>query len=339
MQEVDFREVVGLNIKILSFFGVLPLNTTSIKVFILHIIKVVFLTDTLNREEFQPRNDYQREILKKYIELSKLATAVLLLISILTCCFWGIYPFTMVGGPFLPLVAYIPYDIDKSPNFELTYLGELIGITVSAFCCLSTDTLITGLYMVLCAQSMLLCDSLINIEEYSKIDSRDKDQNENSLNTAMIKNLHKCVKQHQCILKFAEKIESIFTVATFGQFIVSVLILCTTLFKLSTVTEVNLEFLSTVLYQLCMLIEVFVLCYFGNEATVKYHKLTSSAYHCNWLTANKSFKKQLIFFMTASQKELKVLAGGYITLSLETFAYILKSSVSYYTVLNQMNSN
>uniref|UniRef100_A0A6P7GAE8 Odorant receptor Or1-like n=1 Tax=Diabrotica virgifera virgifera TaxID=50390 RepID=A0A6P7GAE8_DIAVI len=295
--------------------------------------------DTLNREEFQPRSDCQREILKKYIKLSKLATAVLLTISMMTCCFWAIYPFTMEGGPFLPLVAYIPYNIDKSPNFELTYVGELIGIAVSAFCCLSTDTLITGLYMVLCAQCMLLCDSLINIEEYSKIDSRHTDQIENALNTAMIKNLRKCVKQHICILKFAEKTESIFTVATFGQFIVSVLILCTTLFKLSTVTELNLEFLSTVLYQLFILVEVFVLCYFGNEATVKYHKLTNSAYHCNWLAANKSFKKQLIFFMTVSQKELKVLAGGYITLSLETFAYILKSSVSYYTVLNQMNSN
>uniref|UniRef100_A0A6P7GLL9 Uncharacterized protein LOC114339652 n=1 Tax=Diabrotica virgifera virgifera TaxID=50390 RepID=A0A6P7GLL9_DIAVI len=200
-----------------------------------HRTQLLKLIDTLNREEFQPRSDCQRDILKKYIKLSKLATAVLLTISMMTCCFWAIYPFTMEGGPFLPLVAYIPYNIDKSPNFELTYVGELIGIAVSAFCCLSTDTLITGLYMVLCAQCMLLCDSLINIEEYSKIDSRHTDQTESALNTAMIKNLRKCVKQHICILKFAEKTESIFTVATFGQFIVSVLILCTTLFKLSTV--------------------------------------------------------------------------------------------------------
>ncbi|CAH1114513.1 unnamed protein product [Psylliodes chrysocephalus] len=177
-----------------------------------------------------------------------------------------------------------------------------------------------GFIMVITAQLSLLNDSLKNLHTFSSHEGKPTVENINE--EAMIKNIIKCVHNHQEILKFTKEIESLFTVATFGQFSISVLILCTTLFKLASLEKNNLEFFSLVLYIFVITSEVFIFCYFGNEVITKHNELTNSAYHSEWRNCSKTFRKNLIFFMTRSQKTLRLLAGGYVTLSLETFVAV-----------------
>jgi hypothetical protein len=96
-----------------------------------------------------------------------------------------------------------------------------------------------------------------------------------------------------------------------------------------------------------------LICYFN--IIFQSDKLTESAYICEWIDGPKEFKQDLLFFMTRTQFPLQLYASGYFTLSLETFKavclkansnevlirsvfQIVKSSWSYFAVLNQVHS-
>ena len=56
--------------------------------------------------------------------------------------------------------AYYPYDAGKSPNFELTYLGQYIATLYASFSYSGIDTFLAMLILHLCAQLKNLCFAL-----------------------------------------------------------------------------------------------------------------------------------------------------------------------------------
>nr|CAH7768516.1 unnamed protein product [Callosobruchus chinensis] len=134
--------------------------------------------------------------------------------------------------------------------------------------------------------------------------------------------LLECVESHRCILEFAKEFSVLFTISILGQFVVSVIIICTTMFEMTLVPFMSLKFVSLVLYQYCMLMEIFILCYFGNEVIIESNRLTNFAYQSDWLIGSSEFRKNLLFFMIRSQRTLKLYAGGFFTLSLDTFVRV-----------------
>ncbi|KAG5896320.1 hypothetical protein JTB14_030524 [Gonioctena quinquepunctata] len=148
--------------------------------------------------------------------------------------------------------------------------------------------------MVICAQMKILNDSLVNMRQFAtremrigrhcrNIDGRIMPELQNIMN----KKLVEFVIHHRCILDFADEVTHIFTTSILGQFAVSAIIICTTLFEMS---------LSS--------------------------KLTTCAYHSDWRDCSQEFKRNLLFFMIRSQRALKLYAGGFFTLSLDTFVKV-----------------
>ncbi|XP_068909803.1 putative odorant receptor 92a [Tenebrio molitor] len=157
---------------------------------------------------------------------------------------------------------------------------------------------------------------------------------QNEINENLIEN----IIHHKNIIQFADDMTDLFTTCIMGQFVVSVIIICLTMFQMSLVSVLSLQFLSMTLYQGCMVLEIFLWCYYGNDVILQSGKLTQSAYMCEWVPCSQLFKRNLLYFMTRSQTPLKLCAGGYFTLSLETFMAVLKSSWSYFAVLNRVHS-
>ncbi|XP_068909813.1 odorant receptor 4-like [Tenebrio molitor] len=107
----------------------------------------------------------------------------------------------------------------------------------------------------------------------------------------------------------------------------------------------SFQFVSMFLYEFCVLLEIFLWCYYGNEIILKLlcnlqsEQLTTSAFKSDWSDCNKEYKKDLLLFMIRSQRSLELYAGGYFPLSLRTFMAIVKSSWSYFAVLNSVRSD
>lgn len=53
------------------------------------------------------------------------------------------------------------------------------------------------------------------------------------------------------------------------MFVVGVIIVCISMFQMSLVPVVSFRFLAMLLYQICVLVEMYLWCYYGNEVILK----------------------------------------------------------------------
>lgn len=78
-----------------------------------------------------------------------------------------------------------------------------------------------------------------------------------------------------------------------------------------------------------MLTEIFVPCYFGSVVTQKSNEITRHIYESNWIPQTEKYKQAYRIFVERTFYPIKLHAGGYFVLGLETmlkvnFKYITK---------------
>ncbi|XP_064212330.1 odorant receptor 4 isoform X3 [Tribolium castaneum] len=218
----------------------------------------------------------------------------------------------------LPLSGWYPFNTDKSPAFELVYIYQILTTWIGGMGNISMDTFISGIIMAISSQLSILNNALKNITKNNE--------------------LVRCVFHYRIIIKFSDEVIYLFNTCLTTQFIVGVIIVCISMFQMSLVPVLSFQFVAMLLYQMCILLEIFLWCFYGNEVMLKSDQLTQAAYMSDWTKSPNHFKQNLLFFMTRTQFPLKLYASGYFTLSLETFKAIVKSSWSYFAVLNQVHS-
>ncbi|KAJ3656623.1 hypothetical protein Zmor_015684 [Zophobas morio] len=310
----------------------------KIYVFLFNGSRVWTFIENLNKNEFKPQNSVQRNSLSEEIKISKATSKIFLFMCFVTCCLWGIFPFLdrQPGEKIrLPLSGWYPFGTDTSPSFELVYAYQIFATWINGMGNITMDTFISGAIMAISVQLKILNNSfeVMTVQNYQSRNLRCESTLKN-LRRALVKN----IVHYKSILQLSAEMTSLFTICMTSQFAVSVIIICMTMFQMSLVSVASLQFLSMLLYQACILLEIFLWCYYGNEVIIESEKLTQSAYVCEWIECTKEFKKDLLFFMTRTQFPLKLYAGGYFTLSLGTYMAILKSSWSYFAVLNSMHT-
>ncbi|XP_018575345.1 odorant receptor 4-like [Anoplophora glabripennis] len=180
--------------------------------------------------------------------------------------------------------------------------------------------MLAGFATFIALQCDLLCDSLRKIPKEKYV-------------------LNKYVEHHWKILSFAKDTETLFSQIYFGQFINSTLAYCMTLFLLTLVDRTSFEFFYLVFYQTSMFCLLLVPCWFSSEITTKSKNIPIAAYECFWTDKPNYFKKDLLFFIHMSQEPIKLYAIGFFHISVEIFVKILRLSLSYFAVLNNLMGN
>lgn len=154
-----------------------------------HVLKqLVFIVKS---DMFQPRNKRQKTLIKPILLWWKQCYKTLWIISIGTILFWGLFPIldNSYKNYALPFLAWYPYNIAKSPNYELTYAYQLLCICYIAIVNIDIGTLISALNMYTAAQLDILCDELRHFSD------------KNVMEVANIQ-LTDCIKHHRLILKY-----------------------------------------------------------------------------------------------------------------------------------------
>ncbi|KAJ8967165.1 hypothetical protein NQ314_003053, partial [Rhamnusium bicolor] len=138
---------------------------------------------------------------------------------------------------------------------------------------------------------------------------------------------------------FAKDMENILQISLFILFTGGALIICSCLFQLSMAKVGELNFVMLLSYLISMLTEQMVYCWFGNEVICKSALVLKSTYNTPWLDCDLKFRKILLQFMTQAQRPIILKAGGLIEMNLSVFISVLRSSYSYFTLLQSMQSN
>lgn len=141
---------------------------------------------------------------------------------------------------------------------------------------------------------------------------------------------------HKHAITLINMIENTFSYGIFVQFLASIAVICLTGFQMLVVSPASAEFVLLFFYFACMMCQVILYCWYGNEIMFESGGIVEACYMSNWQEADPKYKKVLIIMMERSKRVIFLTAGKFFILSLTTLVMIVKSSYSYFAVLQRL---
>ncbi|XP_043519512.1 odorant receptor 13a-like [Frieseomelitta varia] len=227
--------------------------------------------------------------------------------------------------------GYYPYDITVSPNYELTMIGQAIAGAYSASIYSSVDSFVAMLILHACGQISNLKNDLREIHSNDKIDLQTK--------------LKKIVEKHNYINRFAETIENCFNLMLLFQMLGCIIQLCFQCFQaimsLGEEAEQFMVFQIAFLcfYVTCAMMQLYLYCYVGERLTFESTDVANTAYNCQWYSLPpKDARLFIIIMCRARSSPLMITAGKFCWFTILLYSQVLKTSMSYISVLYAMQS-
>ncbi|CAH2045933.1 unnamed protein product, partial [Iphiclides podalirius] len=310
----------------------------KVAVFIAHKSNLAVLIEYMRMENFAPKTRQHAEILERLSRKIKRLCMFFLISALTTCTLWALMPLLdNAEDRFFPFRIWMPIGPEKSPQFEIGYLYQMASIYISAFLFFAVDSVTLGMIMFGCAQLEIIINKLEAVQTVP-LSSELRDEERISRTLTNNKILVECITQHQTVIRFIEVVENTYHANIFFQLSGTVAIICIIGLRITMSEPSSVQFYSMLIYMVTMLSQLFLYCWCGNELTASSQKLRDFLYQCPWYEQDKTFKKMLLITMECMKKPIIFKAGHYIPLSRPTFVSILRSSYSYFAVLNQAHT-
>ncbi|XP_072754209.1 uncharacterized protein [Anoplolepis gracilipes] len=299
-----------------NLYMMLNVSVSGYKLLIMWInyTNIATLIKKLNEEPFKPLDTGELEIRQKFDKLIRLNT---LRYTILIETSWSCSGLTSLLVDFrsrrLTYREWVPYDYSSYIVFCITYAHQFLSTFYCATVNVACDTLICGLLMHVCCQIEILEYRIKNL-----INKQDT--------------LSYCVHHHNSIFQFANLVNTRFSQIIGFQFITSTLIICSNLFQLSK-SSMSADNIALIIYTCCMLTQIFIYCWFGNKVKVKSIQLADSVFQADWPMLNNNIKKELLIIMQRAIVPIEFTTAHIISLNLDSFVALLKTSYSAYNLL------
>ncbi|XP_043285614.1 uncharacterized protein [Venturia canescens] len=147
--------------------------------------------------------------------------------------------------------------------------------------------------------------------------------------------LRKCVYQHLYVIKFTKSVNETFGTVIFIQCAVSTYVLCISTYLITRVPVFSPEFTFLMAYMNCMLVQIFLYCWHGNELILQSLAVGDAVFGLDWPFLSVKTKRTLITIMARTLRPIIFTSGHVVTLNLESFNSLLKLSYSTYNVLQK----
>ncbi|GLV44090.1 Odorant receptor 43a [Carabus blaptoides fortunei] len=272
----------------------------------------------LNSDLFQPKLSEHHTVLVKAIDeirfLFRLVSSNYGFNITLLC----IFPFFDNSKKLaLPIKAWFPYSLESSPVFELTYLHQVTASFLFASLNCAFDTFFVSLIVHSIAQLDILLSNLSmgHLEYWKDSDAETKVEDK-------MLYLKQCAIHHEVIVKYVEEIESLFNFSILVQFFMSGLILCINMFQITVAEPLSVQFLAIIVYEACMLGQLYLYCWYGNELFLRSMMISEAAYFSDWYAQGTVYCQSLQIIMVRATMPIQIRAGYFFSLSLETFTSV-----------------
>uniref|UniRef100_A0A182YKU6 Odorant receptor 6 n=1 Tax=Anopheles stephensi TaxID=30069 RepID=A0A182YKU6_ANOST len=204
--------------------------------------------------------------------------------------FWFVYPMYVVIG-FTGIIIHMAFDC--------------------LFCILAAH---------LCMHFRILEHNLTHVVE---VETRWEDSNDGNMSR-----LQTTVVNHQALIGCSVFMQSVFGNALFVNFLGSSIIICIQAFMITTVSGYTL--VKFILFILCFLIELLMLCAYGEDIVQSSEALINAAYGCQWYDESKPFHRTVLQIIHRSQQPVLLTAWKIWPIQMSTFS---RASWSYFTLL------
>ncbi|KAL2716805.1 odorant receptor 13a-like [Vespula squamosa] len=283
-----------------------------------------------DRKEATGEEDVKRMMIVAEISRKITITANIMCNSLVI--FYGIMHlatnYTSARGLFFP--AYFPWETKPSPYYEITFFGQLMGSFYACATYSVVDTFVATLVLHVCGQLANLRHELINLRRETSEEFHEK--------------LGHIVKKHDYLNEFTETIENSFNAMLLIQMLGCTITLCLESFQ-------TLEFLTgekdkffllelgcTIFYVCYILIQLYLYCYVGEKLLSESTGIADAAYECEWYNLSPNEAKCLILIMRRARSPLRITAGKFCSFNHELFSEVVRTSMSYLSVLYAVKS-
>ncbi|XP_043680369.1 odorant receptor Or1-like [Vespula pensylvanica] len=314
-----FISVIGVCIKVTNIL----INRNSI----------ISVANMLLKEVCIPRDSEELAIKQKFDKNAKTITIYCEILNETTVFFATVAQFgKFLETRTLPLADWTPYDRTSNIMFWITLLHQSFALMVCANSSVAHETIISGLMIQICAQLEILCHRARTLPTFLQKTQKNYSSKED-FKKVENKVIGELVEYHLYVYKFAKKVNDVFMLMIFMQFSISSTVLCMSVYKLSTKDVISLDFLWTFFYLTCMLTQLFLYCWFGNEVTLRSKRIGDAFYEMDWISLRSRVIKNLTIIMARTTRAIEMNSGYIVKLSAESFMIIIKVSYSAYNVL------
>ncbi|XP_053997915.1 odorant receptor 46a-like [Hylaeus anthracinus] len=279
------------------------------------------LIETLQEEPLTPVNNDEVEIQTRFEKWAQRNAIVY--IVVIECCL-GCMVATSVSSDFktrqLTYRAWIPYNYTSLPAFSITYAHQMLSMTICTFLNITCDNLFSSF--------MIHTYCVFEILEY-RLKNIVKHGNESA---------KQCARLHNHIYKFATMVNEEFKTIVFFQFLVSMAMCCFDLYRLDQ-NGTESKFMEMMVYAVCTLMQILYYCWYGNEVKLKSLEIPDVILECNWPALDNDAKKILLMMMKRATVPIEFSSVHVISMNLESFKTIVKTSYSVFNVLRQRREN
>ncbi|XP_026741300.1 odorant receptor 46a-like [Trichoplusia ni] len=316
----------------------------KIAVFWINKEKVVNLLKYLHCNEFKPKEPEHREIITKSIKSARFVMTYYSTMCVGAVSVGIIMPLTE-NFDILPTNVEYPFlNVYKTPAYEAVYIHHIYYKPATCIIDGVMDTILAAFVASAIGQIEILAFNLRNFDKVAER-QRIRDVAENKYieeypEQYYVRSVLKdCIVHHNCIIRYVSMIESAFSLASALQFMLSVMVLCL----------IGIQFLSIEnpashpmqiawmgIYLTCMLIEVFILCWFGDELIWKSTELRKAAFEGPWMNSDRKTNMFIIIFLERCKTPLRLTAGKIFTLSLDTYTVLINWSYKAFAVMRNM---
>ncbi|XP_078053775.1 odorant receptor 46a-like [Augochlora pura] len=275
------------------------------------------LMNTLESEPFAPMDDEEMEIRTKFDKsaekIVKVYTTTLEMWTALTVMVTLLMNF---ASRKLLYRVWLPFEYTSATIYSLVYLHHALATVFCITLAAAYDSLFTGLMIHIYSQFEILRYRLRNVHR-------------NEVNS-----VKRCARHHDQIYKFANMVNDEFKAVTFVQFFETTAALCFSLYQL-TLSELDGSLADSAFYVFCILLQILYFCWFGNEVKLKSLEVSNMIFEIEWTTLSNKTKKILLMMMNRAKVPIEFTSLHIVTVNLETFKALVKTSYSVFNLLQQ----
>nr|WCC57606.1 odorant receptor 23.1 [Papilio polytes] len=304
------------------------------------------IVDAIKGPVFAPTNKYHDKLLTRNSSEMIILMRCYQVMVVFLFIMWMAYPIMIrLSGQEVSFSMYYPFDTSKQPAFLLVVIYVAIHVAWLSFATVSMDCLIVAFYMQGRLQLQILRNNLRHLVdtedeiEYGEDDETPtvphKEIHTDTFKDLFQRRLTQCVKRHQLTVWLVKETESIFAEALVMQFIVVAWIICMTVFKLVAVKILSAEFITMIIYLACILMQLFLFCYYGTQLTYESDLVSQAIYEAEWMALPPHMARPLLIMMARCFQPISLYIAYVVPMSIDSFISVVKSSYSLYTFLDR----
>ncbi|XP_068977987.1 odorant receptor 13a-like [Bombus flavifrons] len=252
---------------------------------------------------------------------------------------------------------YLPYaffiDVQETPWYEIAYVVQLGSMVSVGLTCVGVDTTGPLLILIACgyfdtiqsriensysfespSSPPILASLSIATKTKTATETTSVTRIESSSRNVGMKNLRTCLNHHQLLLKLCEDIENLTNIMFLIQLITSTYNISLIGFKVVEDNPGKVKFVT----QLGIFIIQLFLCNWPPDLLrSKSEAIGHAGYSMPWYRYPRNLQNPVNMLMVRGQKPVRLTAGKFIELSLETFASMISTAASFFTMMRSMN--